>query len=707
MIVNRWDVRNLSRKKLVLLAVSGIALVGLLASGAYAALGGTVLSQTAGDIELQRGLIGHWKLDGNVKDSTPYANDATASTGTVTSDRKNKASSAYMTDGISQYASVPDSTSLSSGSTSVSLWVTVNANIDCDANNNWRSLIRKGSTASTSTGWDIVLEQSGDISWDVGLGGVTSRRSADTNLSQGVTKLLTVTYDASTGDQVIYTNGSLTISKTNTPTSIGANTLPIDIARGSNAVACPNGGGYAPVTYDDVRIYNRALNANEAMALYDQYDAEIRAGSGQGGLVGHWKMDGNAKDSTPNRNHGTVNGATLTADRKGAASRAYSFPGSGANNIDLGNSTAFNASEVTMAAWIRPDTISGSVRTIMAKENQYKYRLNVNGGVEVLASADGSTWSMTGFNLTPANSVTIGNWYHVATTISSTANTVKVYINGVEAASVALGTPISGYNTQSLFIGSRYSGGSEPFAGTIDDARFYNRSLAADEIKQLADSYDSQINLNSSPSATLSGGNINQGLTGYWPFSGNAKDSTPYRNHGVVSGATLTVDRKGRADSAYAFDGTSSSISVPSSPEFRFDTGNFAYSLFFYVTASSASNQQLLSTRSGTGAGYELQVNPSGSVEAILGPNRFYSAGSISNGTWNHAVFSRDGTAVSLYINGVLSVTGSDSTDNNSTANLRIGVDAVGDYLNGAVDDVRTYNRALSPTEVQTLYASQ
>ena len=45
------------------------------------------------------------------------------------------------------------------------------------------------------------------------------------------------------------------------------------------------------------------------------------------GLVGWWKFDGDATDSTGNGNDGTVNGATLTTDRHGEANSAYSFDG--------------------------------------------------------------------------------------------------------------------------------------------------------------------------------------------------------------------------------------------------------------------------------------------------------------------------------------------------------------------------------------------
>ena len=45
------------------------------------------------------------------------------------------------------------------------------------------------------------------------------------------------------------------------------------------------------------------------------------------GLVGWWPFNGNANDESGNGNNGTVNGATLTADRFGVADKAYSFDG--------------------------------------------------------------------------------------------------------------------------------------------------------------------------------------------------------------------------------------------------------------------------------------------------------------------------------------------------------------------------------------------
>ena len=46
-----------------------------------------------------------------------------------------------------------------------------------------------------------------------------------------------------------------------------------------------------------------------------------------GGLVAYYPFDGNASDMSGNGYDGTVDGATLGADRQGTASMAYNFDG--------------------------------------------------------------------------------------------------------------------------------------------------------------------------------------------------------------------------------------------------------------------------------------------------------------------------------------------------------------------------------------------
>src|SRR5256885_2481165 len=57
-------------------------------------------------------------------------------------------------------------------------------------------------------------------------------------------------------------------------------------------------------------------------------------------------------------------------------------------------------------------------------------------------------------------------------------------------------------------------------------------------------------------------GDLTNGLIAYYPFNGNANDESGNGHTGVVFGATLTVDRLGRAARAYSFNGTNNYITA-------------------------------------------------------------------------------------------------------------------------------------------------
>ncbi len=196
------------------------------------------------------------------------------------------------------------------------------------------------------------------------------------------------------------------------------------------------------------------------------------------GLVADWRFNGNANDSFINGLNGTVTGATLTNGKDGGVNGAYSFNGTN-QYINFGNSTAFNSPEITFAAWVKPNVITGS-QEILAKETQYKYVL-WNSSVQVLVSRDGGGWT---FNQTYAASIVAGTWYHIVTTISSASNLVVTYVNGVQVGSTALGSPITSYNGSSVYAAT-YNGAAELLNGSMDDARVYNRALSAAEVTAL------------------------------------------------------------------------------------------------------------------------------------------------------------------------------------------------------------------------------
>ena len=56
-------------------------------------------------------------------------------------------------------------------------------------------------------------------------------------------------------------------------------------------------------------------------------------------------------------------------------------------------------------------------------------------------------------------------------------------------------------------------------------------------------------------------------LISYYPFNGNANDETGKGHTGTVTGAQLTIDRFGKANSAYSFDGSGDIIEISDAPD--------------------------------------------------------------------------------------------------------------------------------------------
>lgn len=138
----------------------------------------------------------------------------------------------------------------------------------------------------------------------------------------------------------------------------------------------------------------------------------------------------------------------------------------------------------------------------------------------------------------------------------------------------------------------------------------------------------------------------------------------------------------------------------------RFGTGDFTVESWFKT--NSASQQGFIAKRSTCGnQNFWNLTTISGTVTFEIGPN--YSAittGSVAPvGQWNHVAVTRSGTALKLYVNGVLAASGSAtlSNINDSTVNLYFGRN-ICTYFNGLLDEVRFWNVARSAAEIASNY---
>ena len=104
----------------------------------------------------------------------------------------------------------------------------------------------------------------------------------------------------------------------------------------------------------------------------------------------------------------------------------------------------------------------------------------------------------------------------------------------------------------------------------------------------------------------------------YYPFSGNANDVVGILN-GTVSGATLTTDRFGNANSAYSFDGINDFISTANVATNQ--TDNWSMSAWVKPASISQVNGTIVLNgfdNSITGNGYSIAMGDGGQAHNII-----------------------------------------------------------------------------------------
>jgi hypothetical protein len=206
------------------------------------------------------------------------------------------------------------------------------------------------------------------------------------------------------------------------------------------------------------------------------------------------------------------------------------------------------------------------------------------------------------------------------------------------------------------------------------------------------------------------------GLVGWWPFNGNANDESANGNNGTVNGATLTSDRFGNANKAYNFNGTTSYVKVNNSSSLESanlsisfwikSTGNQFQQVFYKVTPNTALNETysvpLNLTQTGT-LNFDLKNN---NCNPAVGWQ--YCSGNIGNiSSWTNFVLTHDGSITRIYKNGQLlsTIPGAFPISNCPGGDLLMGCDwQMNNKLNGQLDDIGIWNRAINQQEINDLY---
>ena len=207
-------------------------------------------------------------------------------------------------------------------------------------------------------------------------------------------------------------------------------------------------------------------------------------------------------------------------------------------------------------------------------------------------------------------------------------------------------------------------------------------------------------------------------LIAYYPFSGNANDSSGNGYDGDLSGdPQLTTDRFGNSNSAYSFDGDGDWIyfGTETLPANNGNDIRDAFTISVWAKSSSNATMDLFSYGGmvSCGSGYYGAIVRLASNIQFNSCNNAYNkstGGTNNDGNWHQYVVSWNGSNTrKIYIDGAF--IGS-KTKNNvfriQDTGLVLGRSfmdwALGTTFNGSVDELRLWKTNLTNAEVQTLY---
>ena len=395
--------------------------------------------------------------------------------------------------------------------------------------------------------------------------------------------------------------------------------------------------------------------------------------------------------------------------------------------------------DFTFSAWVYPTSTAGAQRFIDRGTIYYMAWDDINNKFQFTKMAGGS-----GQKLTADSTSDLNTWHHVVGVSSggSGSGTSNLYVNGVQAVDELGSLGNVEVNTASIFIGSHSSG--DYFQGMIGQVGLWSTALSASDVSGI-------YNLGRKGDVT---GSYSSGLIGYYIMnpdhatpdatgSDGIIDRSTNTNTGTISGASLIgandgtvsgspesiVVREGlNADKdglGFPFKDADKNVlrlngtdylKLAETESLRITGG---LTLEAWIKTSTSGDQYIITRDDNTTRAYYLILQASSYLQMrVDGATDAFAVGdtALNDGSWHHVVgVYVPSTSITLYIDAeVDTASGTNPETDSIPTSLDSGAEEVvigikGDlhvdtFFNGLIDEVRIYNRALSPTEITKNY---
>jgi hypothetical protein len=190
--------------------------------------------------------------------------------------------------------------------------------------------------------------------------------------------------------------------------------------------------------------------------------------------------------------------------------------------------------------------------------------------------------------------------------------------------------------------------------------------------------------------------------------SGTQANDSVGTNHGT-SGASIVVNQTGKINKCYLFDGTNASrITLPTIAGLQVGTSSVTFTAWVYPTNISLATSALIGGADGS---FAVKLNTDGTLQVTKVNTSDFTASAVTltQNAWNFVAVVYDQTAdtITYYVNSNSTTRTSQTTTFTAaaTSNLIGQRTSNIDKIIGNMDEIGFWLRALSGSEISTIYA--